>query len=114
MILTITEISKENHESRAVKIANHATSCYAQSRLSRLIWARSRIILMGPIKRHGKPLYHPCILLFWVGLMFFFFHSYSLSYVQTRGSLFVQPFSDFLVRAVGSGGKSNDWPRVAI
>lgn len=73
MILTITEISKENHESRAVKIANHATSCYAQSRLSRLIWARSRIMLMGPIKRHGKPLYHPCILSFWVGLMFFFF-----------------------------------------
>ena len=59
MILTITEISKENHESRAVKIANHASSCYAQSRLSRLIWAQSRITLIGPIKRHGKPLCHP-------------------------------------------------------
>ena len=98
MILTTMEISKENHESRAVKIANHATSCYAQSRPSRLIWAWSRITLIGLITRHGKPLCHV------------FFHSYSLPYVQTKGSLFVQPF-DFSVRAVGSGGESSDWPR---
>ena len=53
MTLTITEISKENHASRVVKIVNHASPCYAKSLLTRLIWARSHIT------RHGKPLFHP-------------------------------------------------------
>ena len=53
MTLTITEISKENHASRVVKIVNHASPCYAKSLLTRLIWARSHIT------RHGKPLCHP-------------------------------------------------------
>ena len=51
--LTITEISKENHASRVVKIVNHASPCYAKSLLARLIWARSHIT------RHGKPLCNP-------------------------------------------------------
>ena len=53
MTLTITEISKENHASRVVKIVNHASPCQAKSLLTRLIWARSHIT------RHGKPLCHP-------------------------------------------------------
>ena len=53
MTLTITEISKENHASRVVKIVNHASPCQAKSFLTRLIWARSHIT------RHGKPLCHP-------------------------------------------------------
>ena len=46
MILTITEISKENHASRVVKILNDASGYYAESRLTRIIWARSRITLI--------------------------------------------------------------------
>ena len=46
MILTIKGISKENHSSRVVKILNHASRCYAESRLTRLICARSRITLI--------------------------------------------------------------------
>ena len=46
MVLTIKEISKENHASRVVKILNHASHYYAQSRLTRIIWARSRITLI--------------------------------------------------------------------
>ena len=37
MILTIMEISKENHMSRVLKIVNHASRCYAQSHLMWLI-----------------------------------------------------------------------------
>ena len=43
MILTITEISKENGMSQVVKIGNHALHCYAQSRLTGLIWVPSRV-----------------------------------------------------------------------
>jgi len=43
MILTITEISKENHASRVVKIVNHVSRCYAQSRLTMIIWVPSRV-----------------------------------------------------------------------
>ena len=46
MILTITGISKENHSSRVVKILNHASRCSAESRLTRLICARSRTTLI--------------------------------------------------------------------
>ena len=46
MILTIKGISKENHSSRVVKILNHVSRCYAESRLTRLICARSRITLI--------------------------------------------------------------------
>ena len=41
--VTITEISKENGMSQVVKIGNHALRCYAQSRLTRLIWVPSRV-----------------------------------------------------------------------
>ena len=60
MTLTITEISKENHASRFVKVVNHTSDCYAQSRLMRLIVARSgiKLIIWVP-SRHGKPLCHP-------------------------------------------------------
>ena len=44
--LTITEISKEDHASRVAKILNHASRYYAESRLTRIIWARSRITLI--------------------------------------------------------------------
>ena len=43
MMLTITEISKENGASRVVKIGNHALRCYAHSRLTRLIWVPSSV-----------------------------------------------------------------------
>ena len=46
MVLTIMEISKENHASRVVKILIHASRYYAESRLTRIIWARSRITLI--------------------------------------------------------------------
>ena len=60
MVLTIMEISKENHASRVVKILIHASRYYAESRLTRIIKARSRIRAdnLGPIMRHGKPLCH--------------------------------------------------------
>ena len=60
MISTITEISQENHATLVVKIVNHASRCYAQSRLTRLM---DRITHhadnLGPITRHGKPFCHP-------------------------------------------------------
>ena len=46
MVLTIMEISKENHASRVVKILIHASRYYAESRLTRIIRARSRITLI--------------------------------------------------------------------
>ena len=46
MVLTIMEISKENHASRIVKILNHGSRYYAESRLRRIVWARSRITLI--------------------------------------------------------------------
>ena len=41
MVLTITEISKENHASRVVKILNHVSRYYTESRLTRIIWVPS-------------------------------------------------------------------------
>ena len=52
MILTITEISKENHLSGFVKVVNHTSHCYAQSRLTRLIWARSDVKLIIWVSSH--------------------------------------------------------------
>ena len=61
MILTITEISKENHTSGFVKVVNHTSHCYAQSRLTWLIWARSGVKLIIWVSSHvtEKPLCHP-------------------------------------------------------
>ena len=42
----ITEIRKENHESLIMKIVNHASHCYVQSRITQLFWTQSRITLI--------------------------------------------------------------------
>ena len=42
----ITEIRKENHESLVMKIVNHASHCYVQSRITQLFWTQSRITLI--------------------------------------------------------------------
>ena len=54
-LLTITEISKKSHASRVVKIVNHASRCYAQSRLTRLICAWSRITLITGVPSNPLP-----------------------------------------------------------
>ena len=42
----ITEIRKENHESLVMKIVNHASHCYVQSRITQLFWTQSLITLI--------------------------------------------------------------------
>ena len=52
MVLTIMEISKENHASRVVKILIHSSRYYAESRLTRIIQARSCITLIIWVPSH--------------------------------------------------------------